>query len=249
MSPPTKTSYNSGEVADYTGISIKATYSDDSEADVTNLCTFNPAVGTDITSDTQVTVSYTENQITQTCSFQLTVAVPQSSLLEITSMPTKVNYSAGETISYSGLIVSAVYDDGTKHDVTAWCDFSPASGSIMPENDVTVTVSCAPPLTPAIYDLNYGYIDNGIWKYENPTNTYIDVYEVEVGHQYYITLGATVGSRFRAMFTTEDVSQSAVDVSGTRIINQNSPSTYANVTYTPSSNGYILIAKDNVGVS
>ena len=51
------------------------------------------------------------------------------------------------------------------------------------------------------------------------------------------------------MFTTTDVSKASDNVSGTKIINANNPATYANVEYTPSSNGYIVVAKDNVGKS
>lgn len=103
------------------------------------------------------------------------------------------------------------------------------------------------PMQPYIFDLNLGYISAGKWIYENPTKTYIDIYEVQQGHHYFITLGANVGSRFRAMFSTTDVSTSTVDVTGTQIINLNNPPQFRNASYLASENGYILIAKDNVG--
>ena len=106
------------------------------------------------------------------------------------------------------------------------------------------------PLDVLEYDWNIGYVDNGVWKYENPTNTYIDIYEVEAGVNYMLTLSRTVGTRFRAMFTTRDIrTVTKGNVSGTRIINTNSPAAMAFATYTPESNGYILVAKDNVGTS
>lgn len=103
------------------------------------------------------------------------------------------------------------------------------------------------PKEPYIFDLNYGYVDNGTWKYENPTNTYIDMYEAISGHTYFFTLGNDVGSRFRAMFTSTDVSEATANVVGTRIVNLNNPTHHANGTYTAPEDGYIIIAKDNVG--
>lgn len=61
------------------------------------------------------------------------------------------------------------------------------------------------PLDPIEYDYNIGYITNGAWVYENPTNTYTDFYNATANHHYIISLGANVGSRFRSMFTTTDV--------------------------------------------
>ena len=105
-------------------------------------------------------------------------------------------------------------------------------------------------LTPQYYDYHIGYVDNGVWKYENPTNTYTDIYQVQSGKKYYITLGLTHGTRFRAMFTTVDVTtRTSGQVNGTAIVNQNNPASYANAAFTAPSNGYIIVAKDNVGHS
>ena len=113
---------------------------------------------------------------------------------------------------------------------------------------ITGTLNTAA-LEPHIYDLKYGYIDKGVWKYENPTNTYIDIYPVQANHDYYLTLGATVGTRFRSMFTTVDVSQSRVNVTGTTILNANDPLPFDNFFYTATANGYVLVSKDNIGHS
>lgn len=104
------------------------------------------------------------------------------------------------------------------------------------------------PLDTLYYDYNIGYIDNGTWRYENPTNTYTDIYEVQADRRYFITLGLNRGSRFRAMFTTQDVTtKTSGNVAGTGIVNTNSPASYANASFTTSADGYILVAKDNVG--
>ena len=236
---PTKTVYNAGEHISYTGIVVTATYSDGSTADVTNLCTFSPASGTTIDSDTTVTITYEE----QICTMLLTVATAS---LVVDTMPTKTIYEAGETADYTGVVIKAVYFDGTEHTVTSYCNFDPADGETVAE---TVTVSCAPPAEPYVFDQNSGYIAAGAWIPEDPTDTFIDIYQVQAGHKYLLTLGPDVGTRFRAMFTTVDVSQATARVNGTNVINTNDPAAYASVEYIPSRNGFIAVGKDNIGKS
>lgn len=73
---------------------------------------------------------------------------------------------------------------------------------------------------------------------------------MQANHNYLISLGANVGTRFRAMFTTTDVTQvTSGSVVGTNIININNPAAYRNTSYTPTSDGYIVIGKDNIGES
>ena len=214
-------------------LSVFMEYSDGSEFDVTEDC--------QITYDgDEIIVEYEELVVSG--------AWLIVSNLQIATPPTKTSYIANEEIDYSGIVVKYVHSDGSEHDVTKYCDFDPASGTVITQTTYA-TISCAPPLEPYVYDQNSGYIDSGIWKVENPTNTYIDIYQVQAGHKYWLTLGAKVGSRFRAMFTTIDISQASSNVTGTSIINANNPATYASATYTPSSNGYIAVAKDNAGVS
>ena len=106
------------------------------------------------------------------------------------------------------------------------------------------------PLDPIEYDYNIGYITNGAWVYENPTRTYTDFYDVIAGHRYIISLGANVGSRFRSMFTTTDVrTVTSGRVTGVKIVDKNNPSAYDMIAYTTTDDGYILVAKDNVGKS
>ncbi len=51
------------------------------------------------------------------------------------------DYVTGDTLELSGLVVSAVYDDGTSSDVTASCAFSPDEGDTLDTTDASVTVS------------------------------------------------------------------------------------------------------------
>ena len=52
------------------------------------------------------------------------------------------------------------------------------------------------------------------------------------------------------MFTSTNVVEQTKDVAGTQIVNTNSPSAFANAKIlNVASDGYILVAKDNVGKS
>lgn len=146
----------------------------------------------------------------------------------------RVDYDGSTLIDLTSDTISAdkLYKGYTAH---------AADGSV-----ITGTLATAP-LEPYIAELNQGYVDQDTWKYENPTGTYVDMYEVKADHRYFISLGATVGTRFRVMFTTTDISTVTGNVVGTRVITTNNPAVYANTKYTPSEDGYLVIAKDNVG--
>lgn len=100
---------------------------------------------------------------------------------------------------------------------------------------------------PHYSDLSGGYVAAGVWKWGSDTVCYADVYEVTADEVYLLALGSTVGTRFRAMFSVEDTSSSPTDVTGTQITNANNPAAYAYVFYTPPSNGFITVSKDNAG--
>ena len=68
---PTKLIYNEGESFDKTGMVIEATYSDSSKKDVTGY-TYTPTAAL-TTSDTTITISYTEGSETKTCTQTITV--------------------------------------------------------------------------------------------------------------------------------------------------------------------------------
>ena len=107
------------------------------------------------------------------------------------------------------------------------------------------------PITPYIFDLNCGWVGtgNGLWTYENPTNSFSDVYKVQAGVKYWLTLGDVVGTRFRVMFSTVDVSTATENVTGVPVnkSNYNNPVAHQNIYYTPTADGYIIVQKDNVG--
>ena len=75
VTPPSKTTYQSGEAIDYSGAVVTATYSDGSTEIVSSSAVFSPAAGSIITADTTVSVTYTNSwSETATANFSLTVS-------------------------------------------------------------------------------------------------------------------------------------------------------------------------------
>ena len=74
---PAKTSYYKGDTLDLTGMVVTATFSSGASEDVTSGCSFSPAAGSALSSygTVTVTVTYTENGVTKTASFTVSVSV------------------------------------------------------------------------------------------------------------------------------------------------------------------------------
>lgn len=101
------------------------------------------------------------------------------------------------------------------------------------------------PISPYIVDFNKGYINEGTWYYEYPSNNLTDIYQVTANHKYCVIIGGIVSTRFRVMFTETDVSQVTEDITGISILNRNNPNAHDNVLYTALSDGYLIIGKTN----
>ncbi len=74
---PTKNNYVKGESLDLSGMVVTATFNSGATEEVTSLCTTSPASGTTLSTlgSQTVTVSYTENGVTKTASFAVSVSV------------------------------------------------------------------------------------------------------------------------------------------------------------------------------
>ena len=104
-------------------------------------------------------------------------------------------------------------------------------------------------IKPHFFDLSGGYVQNGVWTIGSDTVCYSDVYQVTASQKYFISLGSMVGTRFRAMFSAQDTSIAVERVAGKTVINVSNPIPYAYVIFTPESDGFITISKDNAGTA
>lgn len=105
-------------------------------------------------------------------------------------------------------------------------------------------------LTTDEFDYIPGYTNGGAWIYENSVNNRTDIYEIEAGRKYILSLGSTVGTRFRAGYATTDPRTiTSGRINGTQVINTTSPASGAAVQFTSKLDGYLYVTKDNTGVS
>jgi hypothetical protein len=132
---PAKTSYVLGDNLDLSGIVVKAYYEDGSARDVESDCVFSPADGSvlDTVGDQVVSVSFTDNGKTVTTSFDVSVIVLELTGISVTTDPNNTEYVSGGTLNFSGIVVTATYNNGTTEHITSECTFSPAEGSQLSE--------------------------------------------------------------------------------------------------------------------
>ncbi|MDR2267379.1 MAG: hypothetical protein LBE09_07370, partial [Christensenellaceae bacterium] len=71
-------------------------------------------------SDNVVIVTYTENGVSVSAKIDIMMAVNLLDYIDITALPNKIEYSAGENLSVVGLVVTAYYTNGEHKIVFGW---------------------------------------------------------------------------------------------------------------------------------
>ena len=137
ITPPTETAYEIGDTIDLTGMVVHAFYSDGTSHEISNY-TYSPHVVSSA-SDTEVTITYTEDGITKTAIQDITVGnTPNLVSIAISVPPTKVIYKAGEYFDPSGMVVTATFDNGTTKNISGYT-YSP-TGTLQ-QGDSVITIS------------------------------------------------------------------------------------------------------------
>ena len=137
ITPPTETAYEIGDTIDLTGMVVHAFYSDGTSHEISNY-TYSPHVVSSA-SDTEVTITYTEDGITKTAIQDITVGnTPNLVSIAVSVPPTKVIYKAGEYFDPSGMVVTATFDNGTTKTVSGYT-YSPTR--TLQQGDSVVTIS------------------------------------------------------------------------------------------------------------
>ena len=141
---PTTASYTVGDELDLTGIAVTATYSDNTTADVTSSCTFDPDDGDTLsTAGTQsIYITYEENGYQKSTATGVTVVASVLDYITVTTEPTTTTYTQGDTLDLTGLVVTATYESTYTADVTSNCVFSPENGdTLSTTGEVTVSIA------------------------------------------------------------------------------------------------------------
>lgn len=121
---PDKTEYQKDEPEDMKGLEVTAYYEDGSRKVLENSDYTVTGFDSSKAGEVELTVTYTENEVTKTTTFEMTVKEvlpPEKELtgLRIAKNPDKTEYTVGETLDLTGLQVMAVYSDNSEVDVTA----------------------------------------------------------------------------------------------------------------------------------
>ena len=135
--PPTKTAYKYGEVFSPAGMAVTARYTDGQSRTVTSY-TYSPTGALKL-SDTTITVSYTEGDVTKTTTQAITVAKVLSGI-KITTPPNRTAYFEREVFDPEGMVVTANYTDGSSKTVAGYT-YSPTSQLSKGTTMITVSYS------------------------------------------------------------------------------------------------------------
>jgi len=132
-SVPDKTVYQIGEGLAIKGLKVKGTYSNNTTEELKdfyleNVDGFSKTAGTK-----KITVSAND----LTADFEVEVTEKILTGIEVTSVPTVTNYSIGQDLDESGMVVHAVYSNGTKNVID---DYSITGFDSVSAGEKTITV-------------------------------------------------------------------------------------------------------------
>ena len=103
--------YVEGQDIDYSGLQVTASYSDQTTAVVSNYTKsgYNSSPG-----EKEITITYSENGVTKTAAFSVTVLGKKPIKLQLTKTPSRTVYIEGQTdFDFSDLAATVTYDNGT----------------------------------------------------------------------------------------------------------------------------------------
>ncbi len=130
---PNKTEYYAGEALDLNGLTITVEYSAGPSEAVDSGYTLVEGSRLDKEGEHTVTVQYLGKRV----SFTVTVKPPVPTDAKLTSLPTKTEYSVGDSFDGSGAAFTVTYSNGTTAVITDGIEFSGFSSA--EKGDVTVT--------------------------------------------------------------------------------------------------------------
>ena len=135
LTEPAKKTYMVGDSLDLTGMSVTANYTLGDSKQVTNYTV--DGFDSSKTGKQTLTVSYTENGVTKTAAFTVTVEAAVLKSISVTP-PAKTSYVVGEPFEHSGMNVTAHYENRPDRGVS---DYKLSGYDTSQPGNQTVTVS------------------------------------------------------------------------------------------------------------
>ena len=210
ITPPTETAYEIGDTIDLTGMVVHAFYSDGTSHEISNY-TYSPHV-VNSASDTEVTITYTEDGITKTAIQDITVGnTPNLVSIAVSTPPTKVIYKAGEYFDPSGMVVTATFDNGTTKNVSGYT-YSPTR--TLQQDDSVITISYTKKGVTKTTTQNITVVYLTSIAITNPP-TYTSYYDDEIFNTAGMEVTAYYSDSTSAVITTYSVSPSGALPYGT----------------------------------
>ena len=233
ITPPTETAYEIGDTIDLTGMVVYAFYSDGTSHEISNY-TYSPHVVSSA-SDTEVTITYTEDGITKTAIQDITVGnTPNLVSIAVSVPPTKVIYKAGEYFDPSGMVVTATFDNGTTKNVSGYT-YSPTR--TLQQDDSVITISYTKKGITKTTTQNITVVYLTSIAITNPP-TYTSYYDDEIFNTAGMEVTAYYSDSTSAVITTYSISPSGTLPYGT-----------TSVTISYSEGGITKTTTQNVSVS
>ena len=134
--PPVKTSYFEGDNFDNTGMVVKANYNRKKNPTVVlDSTSYSIKNGTNLKAgQTSVTISYNDKSVNQTISVEKNSVVE----LKVKRIPDKTEYIEGKNFDKTGMVVEAIYKDGTRKIIT---DYKIENGNNLIADQTQITIS------------------------------------------------------------------------------------------------------------
>lgn len=133
-----------GENFNSDGLQVVANYNDKSSQEITDYQILN---GENLRlGQESVIISYTEDGITKTTKHEINVTAKELTNITVAKAPTYTTYIEGENFNSAGMIVKAIYNDGTSKEVT---NYTVTDGNGLTAGKTSVTIS---------------YTENGVTK-------------------------------------------------------------------------------------
>ena len=210
ITPPTETAYEIGDTIDLTGMVVYAFYSDGTSHEISNY-TYSPHVVSSA-SDTEVTITYTEDGITKTAIQDITVGnTPNLVSIAVSVPPTKVIYKAGEYFDPSGMVVTATFDNGTTKNVSGYT-YSPTRTLQQDDNVITISYTKKGITKTTTQNITVVYLTS--IAITNPP-TYTSYYDDEIFNTAGMEVTAYYSDSTSAVITTYSISPSGTLPYGT----------------------------------
>lgn len=210
ITPPTETAYEIGDTIDLTGMVVHAFYSDGTSHEISNY-TYSPHVVSSA-SDTEVTITYTEDGITKTAIQDITVGnTPNLVSIAVSVPPTKVTYKAGEYFDPSGMVVTATFDNGTTKNISGYT-YSPTGTLQQGDSVITISYTKKGITKTTTQDITVVYLTS--IAITNPP-TYTSYYDDEIFNTAGMEVTAYYSDSTSAVITTYSISPSGALPYGT----------------------------------